>query len=98
MVNVSKKTRPLRLGAFLIILTVFGCSAPYADYYAAKQAYETKAPMIRAVSPERYTLYRNLFMEMQKEMDRKHWRRAKKLARKIQEFDAGLPQVNGQKP
>jgi hypothetical protein len=93
---MGKKAGFLGLGTLFMILTVFGCSAPYSDYYAAKQVYETKAPMIQALSPERYTLYRNLFMEMQKEMDSKNWRRAKKLARKIQEFDTGLPQVNAE--
>ena len=95
---MGRKTGSLILGTLLAILTVFGCSAPYGDYYSAKQAYETKAPMVRALSPERYTLYRNLFMEMQQAMDQKNWRRAKKLSRKIQEFDVGLPQANGEQP
>jgi hypothetical protein len=77
---------------FGVFFLVGGCAtAPYKDYYAARQAYETKAPMVRAVNPEKYEDYRNLFVQMQQEMDMKHWRKAKKLANKIQALDAGLP-------
>lgn len=90
---------PLCLGLFFL---VGGCAtAPYKDYYAARQAYETKAPMVRAVNPKKYEEYHSLFVRMQQEMDQKHWRKAKRLAKKIQKLDAGLsegPQEPTQEP
>jgi hypothetical protein len=47
--------------------------------------------MVQAIDPKKYEDYRNLFVQMQQEMDMKHWRKAKKLAKKIQALDAGLP-------
>jgi len=66
-------------------------SPPVQDYLAAKHMYETKAPLVKAIDPDRYEEFKKLFLNLQREMDNKNWRKAKKIAIEIRAFEMDEP-------